>query len=100
RDSPTQVGAERDWVAVSGGDAHTCGIRAGGNLWCWGSNVGAQLGDGTLTNSLVPEQIAAGETWAQVSAGYVDSCAIAMDGGLWCWGSNGEGELGDGTFDL
>ncbi len=38
-------------VAPLGG--HTCGLTTGRRAYCWGSNVSAQLGDGTRTNRLV-----------------------------------------------
>ena len=46
--SPRQVTtpAEEGWVTVAAGQAHTCAIRGGGSLWCWGRNGTGQLGIG------------------------------------------------------
>ena len=31
---------------MSAGGSHTCAIRDGGTLWCWGFNLYGQLGIG------------------------------------------------------
>ena len=41
--TPLRVGADADWTAVSAGGSHTCGIRAAGHLYCWGSNTSRQV---------------------------------------------------------
>ena len=46
--TPTQVHFDGWWEAVSTGDRHTCGIRTGGQLWCWVSARGCvtlRMGD-------------------------------------------------------
>jgi alpha-tubulin suppressor-like RCC1 family protein len=65
---PTQVGTDRDWVSVSAGFSHTCGLRGTGTLWCWGYNYSRQLGDGTSTNRRVPTRIGTSD-WAVIRAG-------------------------------
>ena len=46
------------WASVSGrGEAHTCGIRTGGTLWCWGWNHFGQLGIGNHTDQDRPQQV-------------------------------------------
>lgn len=83
------------WLSVSAGSYHTCGIRTGGYLWCWGDNADGQLGDGTRTRRLSPVRVAGGGTWATVAAGDEHTCGVQTDGTLWCWGSGPL--LGDGT---
>jgi hypothetical protein len=41
---PLRVGSGDDWVDVAVGEDHSCGIRAGGRLVCWGLNRERQLG--------------------------------------------------------
>jgi len=43
---PAQVGTDTDWSLVAAGNEHTCGKRTGLGIYCWGSNVYGQLGDG------------------------------------------------------
>ncbi len=84
---------------MSVGAFHTCGIRAGAQLWCWGYNFDGEVGKGTSgsgTNQLAPIQIGASTGWTGVVAGANHTCGLhSMQ--LWCWGSNVFGQLGDGT---
>jgi alpha-tubulin suppressor-like RCC1 family protein len=95
---PSQVsGDHTDWIAVTGGGAHTCGIRGAGTLWCWGANGSGQLGDGSAALRLTPVPVV-GADWTHVSAGGSHTCALRASGTLWCWGNNTFGQLGDGTY--
>ncbi len=96
------------WVQVSAGVDHSCGVRADGTAWCWGSNAHGQLGNGTKRSSRVPVQVGAvpaydpesemgsdgDATWTQISAGSMNTCAVRSDHTAWCWGSNRYGQLG------
>ena len=59
---------------VSGGNAHTCGVRTDGTLACWGNNDNGQA---------TPP----GGTFSQVSAGTYHSCGLRTEGTLACWGA-------------
>lgn len=83
---------------VAVGNNHTCARKTDGTLWCWGSGVAGQLGDGTTLDKLLPVQVTAlGTDVAEVAAGGFQTCARKTDGTLWCWGDNAYGQLGDGT---
>ncbi|MCA8838190.1 MAG: hypothetical protein K8963_10110, partial [Proteobacteria bacterium] len=45
--TPTQVGTDTEWAAVSTGSSHTCATKTIGDLHCWGGGAG-QLGLGDL----------------------------------------------------
>ena len=87
------------FAAVTTGDAHTCGVTAGGAAYCWGYNSSGQLGDGTTTNRLSPMLVKApaGVSFAAVTAGRLHTCGVTAAGTAYCWGGNGFGQLGDGT---
>ncbi len=95
-EEPTQVGSATDWQSVSAGRTFTCGIRAGGTLWCWGDNTAGQLGLGDAMVRNMPAQVGPGSSWLLVAAGHDHTCGIRMDGSLWCWGDNTAGQLGLG----
>ena len=94
-DTPERVGADSDWSSVTGRDRHTCGIRDGGALYCWGRNTFGQLGDGTSDDTATPTPVTGSQVWAQVSAGYGHTCAIDDAGQLWCAGLNRDLQLGN-----
>ena len=82
-------------VGMATGSAHTCAIRTGGELWCFGYNGYGQLGDATTTNRGYPVKVIASGV-QQVSADYYQTCAI-VSGAAKCWGLNNYNQLGDGT---
>jgi alpha-tubulin suppressor-like RCC1 family protein len=91
-------GGFTDWVTVSAGGYHTCGLRGGGILSCWGKNLFGQLGDGTDINRLIPYPVSGGFTdWVIVSSGGEHTCALRVTGELFCWGGDDYGQLGDGS---
>jgi alpha-tubulin suppressor-like RCC1 family protein len=52
--TPTAV-AGNDWVEVDPfGEDHACGLRAGGQVWCWGAGHDGILGTGNETDAIVP----------------------------------------------
>lgn len=41
--SPQKLRMNSNWLQLSCGYRHTCGIRGDGDLWCWGDNTHGQL---------------------------------------------------------
>ncbi len=79
------------------GGRHSCLLRAGGSIWCWGNGAEGQLGNGaTTTAQLVPMPVSGGHTFTALAAGEWHTCALDAGGLAWCWGKN-LGVLGDGT---
>jgi alpha-tubulin suppressor-like RCC1 family protein len=81
---------------LSAGAAHTCGLADGGQLACWGENLGGQLGDGSREDRLTPA-IVSTPTFESVVSGWNHTCAVTRTGVLYCWGLNREGQVGDGS---
>lgn len=90
------IGLNSGVSAVSAGSFHTCALLNTGGVKCWGQNTFGALGDGTMTDRLIPtqvfdlssnvESIAAGEN--------TFSCALMNTDEVKCWGTI-FGEAGD-----
>lgn len=63
-----------------------------------GSNVGGELGDGTMTQRNSPVDVGTETQWRQISNGDQFSCAVRADGTLWCWGLGDRGRTGLGDL--
>ena len=94
---PTQVSGLTDVVAIATGRSHTCALRTGGTVRCWGSNLFGQLGDGTTTDRPAPVDVPGLSDVVSITAGFGHTCALRAGGTVSCWGVNSRGELGDGT---
>ncbi len=85
------------------GEYHTCALTNAGNVYCWGSNVDGQLGNGTNTKSLTPVEVLNPAGTAPLSgivalsAGQAFACALTGTGTVYCWGADQSGQLGNGT---
>ncbi len=94
------VGTE--FTEVSTGEGTSCGI-AGGKAYCWGVNWGGMLGNGSMSDSLVPEAVVdtgvlAGKTVTDIAVGDAHGCAVAS-GQAFCWGEGSRGQLGNGALN-
>lgn len=85
--------------SLTSGAAHTCAIREGGSVYCWGTRDRGRLGHGSATpgHALTPVQVAGLTDAVQIDAGYEHTCAVRATGEVVCWGGNGNGQLGNGS---
>jgi alpha-tubulin suppressor-like RCC1 family protein len=97
-------------LALAAGQDHTCALRAGSGIFCWGSNAFGQLGSNAaneptpvavqVTGIATPSTVSSSQGVVAIAAGPHHSCAIRVDGAggnVFCWGKNDVGQLGSGT---
>lgn len=96
--SPTAVGQDVNWSAISKGQEHSLAVKSDGTLWSWGRSNNGQLGHGTTIDLSSPVQIGSLTTWSLVSAGQNHSLALKTDGIVWSWGKNNRGQLGINSY--
>jgi alpha-tubulin suppressor-like RCC1 family protein len=94
---PALVPNVTDFVTVAAGAQHTCAIRAGGEVRCWGQNSTGQLGEGSMSSLPAPEPVTGLGNGKLVAAGATFSCAETDDGAVFCWGDDHYGQLGMGN---
>jgi alpha-tubulin suppressor-like RCC1 family protein len=93
---------------VSAGGYHVCARATSGAIYCWGSDVAGQLGDGIdiLADAAASyfqqnaPQLVPNLTAPAVACGFFHTCALGANAFVTCWGSNENGELGHtaGTY--
>ncbi|HET6232664.1 MAG TPA: hypothetical protein VFE05_21495 [Longimicrobiaceae bacterium] len=88
------------FTTLSAGTAHTCGLNASGQGYCWGSNSSGQIGDSSAIGPATPGAVhqPAGVVFSSISAGGTHTCALASTGQAYCWGYGGDGALGNNSF--
>jgi alpha-tubulin suppressor-like RCC1 family protein len=84
------------FTQVAMGLTHACALRQDGAVYCWGSNVAGQLGNGSFARNEGASQVALPET-QELAAGGDFACARLRNGTVMCWGENSSGQLGNGT---
>jgi alpha-tubulin suppressor-like RCC1 family protein len=85
---------------VTAGSSFTCAAETSGRLYCWGSNLFGQLGQGTSgagTEVLAPTLVGTLTNWSAIGSGDGHVCAVS-GGSLHCWGDNMDGQIGTGGF--
>lgn len=92
---PSLVVGDVEFAALSTGGGHTCGLTATGKAYCWGLNIGGQLGSnadmeacaGGWPCSPVPVPVEGDLTFRSVVAGHgFLTCGIGADEQTYCWG--------------
>jgi alpha-tubulin suppressor-like RCC1 family protein len=86
-----------DPVQMATGQISSCALVAGGQIWCWGSNLDGELGNGSPlgSHSNQPVQVSLGGTATQLAGLGQTFCALVQTGDVFCWGDGTHGELGD-----
>jgi hypothetical protein len=72
---PTQVGTATDWAQIANTRYGSCGVKTGGTLRCFGTDMDGITAQGTFAgNHVIPTQVGAGTTWVVVT-GIYPTCA-------------------------
>ena len=106
---PTGVAGITDATAVTAGGEHSCALREGGTISCWGNNWHGQLGNGQggtddagfaeIANdfySPLPVDVTGITDATAITTGRIHTCALHRTGAVSCWGDTGQGQLGNG----
>lgn len=80
------VATNESFAAVSGGVWHACAITIGGAAYCWGHNLGGQVGRTESLAEPTPVLVSSELSFSQISVGPLHSCGLAVSGGTYCWG--------------
>ena len=98
-DSFSQVSTNTNFSCALAGS----GTNAG-KIYCWGSGLSGQIGNGANSNANVPTQAtmpSGVESSIQISTNTSFSCAIASSGTnagkVYCWGGGLSGQIGNGV---
>ncbi|HEV8381737.1 MAG TPA: Ig-like domain-containing protein [Gemmatimonadales bacterium] len=83
------------FVSLTAGDHHACGITTTAAAFCWGQNSVGQLGDGSTTDSRMPVAISGNLSFKGLAAGGAHTCGLDSAGAAYCWGS--ANQLGNGS---
>ncbi|HQO58679.1 MAG TPA: hypothetical protein PLT76_08190, partial [Candidatus Omnitrophota bacterium] len=92
----TNIGTPR-FKTIDGGKNHSIAVKQNGSVWTWGNNSKGQIGDGSVTESLIPKQVIINGYGKEVTATNESSYVLLGDGTVKSWGNNNYGQLGDGT---
>lgn len=96
--TPVAVSGGLRFTQLSVGAAYVCGVTTTGLTACWGNNIGAALGDGTMTDRSSPTPVVHADfvtVFAGAKNDIVDhTCALDARGAASCWGTNDSGQLG------
>lgn len=99
-ETPLAVLGITDATSIWSGENHTCAVRTGGIVSCWGAGdmnqIGAPPAKPVFT---MPAEVANLAGAIGIWAGGNGSCAMVEDGKVSCWGANTFGQLGNGNFD-
>ncbi|MCA9630577.1 MAG: hypothetical protein KC766_23060 [Myxococcales bacterium] len=87
-------------IKVTGGQRHTCALKADGTIRCWGAGDAGQLGKGDTLSVDAADATSDLDLpkATDLACTMMSCCALTVDG-VRCWGSGDNGVLGTGSTD-
>jgi alpha-tubulin suppressor-like RCC1 family protein len=98
--APMAVAGGHSFTSLAAGQSHVCGLKAEGDVYCWGSNGSGQLGTGDTTYAPIPIRANLPEPARAITAGTEFTCALGTSGQGYCWGLSHVGQAGIGANAL
>ena len=96
--APVMVDFASEFVSLTAGYNHTCGLTTDGAAYCWGWGTNGQLGNGTLTyRQTRPVAVDFAGEFVSLDVAWYHTCGVSANGATYCWGFGEYGQLGDGT---
>jgi alpha-tubulin suppressor-like RCC1 family protein len=100
--NPLPVKTALRFTRIDAGATHTCAIATDARVFCWGSAVYGEVGDGApfkpgLPGPSTPNPVLLLGSATNVSAGVNQTCAVDVTVAASCWGRGTEGQLGNGN---
>lgn len=103
-------GGDQRMRSLALGEDFVLSLGAGGEVYCWGSNVegtcamGAAAADGTITPAATaPHRVQFPASFTDpamaIAAGRSHACAVDARGAVFCWGRNSHGQVGQPWSD-
>jgi len=92
--SPVSVVGAHSFIQLQSGGTGSCyGLKANGQIWCWGNNSSGQLAQQNTTNYSSPVSVVGGFSFVNLAANGIDNETSSMgawisNGQLWAWGYN------------
>ena len=90
---PQPVAGDHRFTDLSVGTIGACGVKEGGDVWCWGGVARLDPGVGHF-DSAVPVPVPQLPPMRRVFVGFGVACALDVGGEAWCWGSDSFGQTG------
>lgn len=85
--TPAPIAGGLRWRQIGLGDDRACGVREGGQVYCWGAWP-EWLGTGVDTNTVAPLPVTNAPLMDSITVSGWHQCGITAQQVTYCWGSN------------